>query len=94
MPIPGTVPVTGIIAPTSVNDTYPVTDPRYGLGGLKTVTSLKDRDEISTERRERGMIVFVTEENKHYILANGITNSDWTDLQNIISEGLIDGGNF
>lgn len=94
MPIPGTVPVTGIIAPTSTADTYPVTDPQYGLGGLKTVPTVAIRDQIPTERRERGMIVFVIEENKHYMLSDGIANTNWTELQNIVSSSLIDGGNF
>ena len=94
MPIPGTVPVTGIIAPTSTADTYPVTDPRYGLGGLKSVADLVERDAIATERREKGMIVFVVSENKHYMLKSGIANTDWLDLQNIVSDSLIDGGNF
>ena len=94
MPIPGTIPVTGVIAPTSTADTYPVTDPKYGLGGLKSVVDLTARDEIPTERREMGMIVFVVSESKHYILSSGIANTDWTELNSIVSNNLIDGGNF
>lgn len=94
MPIPGTVPVTGVIAPTSTADTYPVTDPKYGLGGLKSVVDLAARNAIPTERREMGMIVFVVSENKHYILSNGIANTDWTELNSIVNNNLIDGGNF
>jgi hypothetical protein len=94
MPIPGTVPVTGIIAPTSTADTYPVTDPQYGLGGLRTVPTINDRDALPTDRRQVGMLVYVTETAKHYILLNGIANTDWTELQSIVSDSLIDGGNF
>lgn len=94
MPIPGTVPVSGIIAPSSSQDTYPVTDPQYGLGGLRTVANLAERDALPTSRRQTGMVVYVTDQAKHYILLNGISNTDWTELQNIIVDTLIDGGNF
>jgi hypothetical protein len=94
MPIPGTVPVSGIIAPSSTQDTYPVTDPQYGLGGLRTVADLAERDALPVSRRQIGMLVYVTSTNKHYILFNGIANTDWVELQSIVSGALIDGGNF
>lgn len=94
MPIPGTVPVSGIIAPSSVQDTYPVTDPKYGLGGLRTVADLVERDSLPTDRRQVGMLVYVTDQAKHYILLNGISNTNWTELQSIVTDSLIDGGNF
>lgn len=62
--IPGGVRVQGFIAPTSSNDTYPVTDPHYGLGGLRTVLNLGQRDQIPAARRMVGMLVFVQQQNK------------------------------
>lgn len=94
MPISGTIPVSGIIAPSSAQDTYPVTDPQYGLGGLRTVADTAERDALPTARRQVGMVVYVTDLAKHYILLNGISNTDWTELQSIVNDALIDGGNF
>lgn len=68
MAIPGTVTVGAAIAPTSTGDTYPVTNPLYGLGSLRTVEKLGDRDGIPSARRELGMIVYVSEEEKYYKL--------------------------
>ena len=80
MAIPGTIPVTGILAPTTTGDTYPVYNPIYGLGSLRTVDSLADRDAITTLRREEGMMVYVKEDLTYYTLTSGLTNSDWVDL--------------
>jgi hypothetical protein len=80
MAIPGTIPVTGILAPTTTGDTYPVYNPIYGLGSLRTVDSLSDRDSITTLRREEGMMVYVKEDLTYYTLTSGLTNSDWVNL--------------
>jgi len=60
MAIPNTVQVGGIIAPGAVVDTYPVTDPRYGLGGLRTVDSYSDLSSIPNQRIQEGMVVYVS----------------------------------
>ena len=78
--IPGSVRFTGFIAPTDSTDTFPVFKPIYGLGGLRTVDLLTDRDSITTPRREEGMLVYVKEDKNYYQLASGLTNSDWTNL--------------
>lgn len=78
--IPGSVRFTGFIAPTDSTDTFPVFKPIYGLGGLRTVDLLTDRDAITTARREEGMLVYVKEDTNYYQLASGLTNSDWTNL--------------
>lgn len=57
--ITGSVTVTGIIAPTDTNDTYPVTDPKYGVDGLRNVGTISDRNSIPPGRRKLGMIVGV-----------------------------------
>jgi len=77
MPITGTVPLTGKIAPTSDLDTYPVTDPKYGLGGLRSVSTTADRDNISYQRREQGMMAYVQGDQNFYALVGGTSNSDW-----------------
>lgn len=83
MAISGTVTVGAAIAPTSTGDTYPVTNPIYGLGSLRTVEKLSDRNAIPAARRELGMIVYVTEEDKYYKLAvmvAGTEDGKWTEL--------------
>lgn len=60
MAIPNTVQVGGIIAPGAVVDTYPVTDPKYGLGGLRTVNAYGDLASIPSQRLQEGMVVYVS----------------------------------
>lgn len=76
--IPGSVRFTGFIAPTDSTDTYPVTDPTWGLGGLRRVSGTTERDLISTGRRESGMLVYSESDDIYYKLGTGLTNSDWT----------------
>lgn len=78
--IPGGVRLTGFIAPNDSGDTYAVSKPIYGLGGLRTVDFLTDRDAITSERREEGMLVYVKQDLNYYQLASGLTNSDWVNL--------------
>lgn len=78
--IPGGVRIGGFISPNDSSDTYPVFNPIYGLGGLRTVDTVADRDAITTERREFGMLVFVKDDNTYYQLTSGLTNSDWINL--------------
>ena len=80
MPITGGVQFTGFISPTSEEDTYPVTKPVYGLGGLRNVGSTSERDAISSQRREQGMLVFVENESKYYKLVGGTANTDWSEF--------------
>lgn len=85
MPIAGTVPLSGPIAPSSTTDTYPVTDPQYGLGGARTVADLTARNDIPAQRRQQGMLVYVISESKYYYLAGGTGNQDWVPLNADIS---------
>lgn len=85
MPIPNTVTVGSIIAPSSLVDTYAVTDPKYGKGALRSVSSLADRNTITTARRELGMLVYVSDTDGYYQLINNpgtsTTNSnDWQQV--------------
>lgn len=91
MPIPGTVALSGIVAPSSTADTYPVTNPEYGLGGFRTVLTTTQRDAIPDQRRQEGMLVYVMSDQKIYLLTAGKTNSDWVELQGLL---VIDGGTY
>lgn len=75
--IPGSIPVTGIIAPTDTADTYPVTDVSYGLGGWREVADTPARDAIPAARRREGMVVVTQDTGTAYQLVGGITNGDW-----------------
>lgn len=80
MPITGTVPLGGPIAPTSETDKYPVTDPIYGKGGLRTVGTTGDMHNITQLRREKGMLVYVINEGpsgQYYSLIGGTGNEHW-----------------
>ena len=78
--IPGSVRVGGFIAPTDSEDTYAVTDPTYGLGGLRTVNNTTARDSIPASRREEGMLVYVIGDQKYYQLLGGTTDAYWTEF--------------
>lgn len=77
MPITGYISFGYPIGPKSSTDTYYVTDPQYGLGGLRSVGTTGQRDAISQERREEGMMVYVQDQDAYYALVGGTSNSDW-----------------
>lgn len=78
--ITGGVPFGGFVSPTDSEDSYPVTNPIYGLGGLRTVVDQTARDAISDLRREEGMMVYVITDAKHYQLKGGTANTDWSEF--------------
>jgi len=81
--IPGSIPVTGILAPTDSIDTYPVYDPQYGIDGLRSVADATERNAISNGRRRHGMIVFTQNDGKYWVLNQSPwagNNTDWTEL--------------
>jgi hypothetical protein len=78
MPILGSVPVSGFVAPTSEFDVYPSHKALYGHGGHRTVADLLERDSITPERREEGMTVYCIADGTTYRLEGGITNTDWS----------------
>lgn len=75
--IPGSVPLTGKVAPTDDTDTFATHVDIYGEGGYMTVANTAERDAITSERRKQGMAVFVNDTNEMYILQDGVTNADW-----------------
>lgn len=85
MGIPQTVTVAAVIAPSDLADTYAVTDPKYGKGALRTVSSLNDRNNITAARREVGMLVYVSGEDNYYQLivnpgTSTTANTDWQQV--------------
>lgn len=78
--IPDSIRLTGFIAPTDSTDTFAVTNPTWGLGGLRRVSGTTERDSITTGRRESGMLVFSENDDTYYKLGTGLTNSDWTEF--------------
>lgn len=80
MPLIGHISIGLPIGPGAENDPYYVTDPKYGLGGLRTVTGTDARNSIVIARRQVGMIVYVESENKYYSLIGGTGNGNWTEI--------------
>jgi hypothetical protein len=67
--VPGIV-LGGPAVPTDDMDTYPVTDPRWGLGGMRTVATTADRNAIPVQRLQRLMFVGVEADGVTYRLKN------------------------
>ena len=80
MAITGGIQFTGFVAPTSETDSYAVTKPEYGAGGLRRVSSLAARNAIFDARREEGMMVYVDSNQTYYALVGGTGNDDWIQL--------------
>jgi len=76
--ISGAQTVTSFIAPSTVEDTFPTHKPAYGLGGIRTVGSTAEMESISVDRREVGMIVYVSGLTAYYALIGTTANSGWT----------------
>ena len=79
--ITGGIPLIGFVSPTDELDEYPVTNPKYGLGGLRTIGASAGLSLIPQQRREEGMIVFAEDEEKYYHLFGGTGDEHWTELK-------------
>lgn len=78
--IPGTIPVTGTFAPTDSTDDYAVTDPIYGIDGLRNVADKTVRNAIPSNRRRAGMLVGTQDDGNYWQLLPGpwtFTDADW-----------------
>jgi hypothetical protein len=75
----GGVPLTGFVSPGDTSDEYPATKPEFGLGGLRTVSSLAERDQIPAPRREEGMLVYVAANDTYYKLLTNLL--DWERIK-------------
>lgn len=68
-----------IIKPFDDQSPIATHDARYGRGGYRSVTSISERNSISAERRDVGMLVYVQETQLHYVLGGDLTT--WTPSQ-------------
>lgn len=89
MPIQGTVQITGNLAPTDAADSFGTHNDKWGVGGYRIVKTIADRDaipinesnllnlddELASGRRKLGMMVYVSDENKFYVLT--IPQATW-----------------
>lgn len=93
--IPG-VAIGGPIVPTDSTDTYPVTDPQWGLGGTRYAATLTARNAIPVPRLQKGMFVFVGANNTTYRLKNSWSGSlsvdaDW-EIYDFLSVNRVEVG--
>jgi hypothetical protein len=80
--IPGGVRVTGFICPTDSTDIYPTHDSIYGKGGWTVALGTVERDAIPVDRREWGMVVYLSSTGDAYRLQdsgdhNLSNNGNW-----------------
>lgn len=80
----GGVGLMGYISPMDTRDTYFVSDPIYGIDGLRNVATIAELNQISFERRRAGMIVGVGGGEVYYKLKNisdwNFDLTDWDEL--------------
>lgn len=72
------VKITGTIGPDTYEQQFPLTDPQFGLGGIRTVGTTTEMEAIYTDRRQEGMIVYVSGITAYYALIGTTANSGWT----------------
>lgn len=81
MAITGYISYSLPIGTVNTTDNAYVTDPQFGLGGVRSVGTTADRDGIKNNRRQTGMIVYVQGENKYYSLVGSTGNTAWTEFK-------------
>ena len=69
--------IISMIVPTNHADTYATHDSFYGKGGWREVNTLDERNAIPEERRRIGMVAYVRETFKAYLLKNSLSNAGW-----------------
>ena len=73
----------GVLTPMDTRDDYAVTDPVYGVDGLRNIASVNDLHAVSLTRRRPGMIVGVNGGEYYYRLKDvewSYDMSDWEEL--------------
>jgi hypothetical protein len=68
----GTIPISGPISPRDTRDEYPTHSDQFTKGGYRTVLTITDRDAIPSDRRKNGMLVYVVEDDKTFILKSNV----------------------
>lgn len=87
MPITGYISVGLPISTNAENDPSYVQDPKYGLGGLRSVADITSRNAILQARRQIGMLVYVQDVNKYYSLIGGTGDAFWTEFTGVSGSG-------
>ena len=77
--IQNTLKISAPITPYSTLDNYPTHLAIFGKGGLRTVDTIQERNNIPEDRREEGMLVYIKSEQKVFGLLGGIENENWID---------------
>lgn len=67
------VPITDYISTTDPLDTFPTHDSLLGKGGYREVATLVELYNITAQRRRVGMLAYVLEDGKVYLLAEATT---------------------
>lgn len=80
MGITGYISIGLPLGPNTETDPVFITDPQYGLGGLRTVGTTAERNTIVAARRQVGMMVYVSGEDKYYSLIGGTANANWVEF--------------
>ena len=78
---PGGVGVSGYIAPTDTADLYATHKAQFGYGGYRSVADINARDNITSLRREEGMVVYVISDKVEYRLVGGLLNTNWVKVE-------------
>lgn len=76
-PLKGFLNIDSAIAPNFAEDTYPIFDVTYGKGGYRSVLNKDEMLKIPDERKSIGMMTYVRDEDKLYILKQ--TSQDVTE---------------
>lgn len=66
------------LSPGTDTQTFPLFDTAHGLGGMRTVGTTADLNNIFDRRRTRGMMVYVSGVSAYYALIGTTANSGWT----------------
>jgi len=74
---PGSVGLTGYIAPADTLDTYALQSEVFNRGGYRSVANTTERDSITVDRRKLGMLVYCFSDDNYYTLKTGLNNTDW-----------------
>ena len=80
--------VTDFIRPVSLLDKYPTHIDIFGKGGIHSLETILERDNIFTPRRKEGMLSYVKEDKSFYALFEGISNQNWKKIAYFNEEGF------
>ncbi len=78
------VNIASSIVPYDSNETHATHQAKYGKGGWRTCATRAERNAISAQRCETGMVVFVLEDSKAYQLKSireTLSDADWMEYQ-------------